>query len=289
MKIYDTNYYVRHFKSGEHIIDAFFFTDINLFEWLKGKCTSLQFSEFVKIDTLIKANGSTYLFRRPFLKHERILNSEKPLHYRFKIAQKVAKRVAFDLFTLYGGLLFAIQFGVLLKQNNGVIADGFVVLKRPSTPEEETLRSLPKVWKELQRDLLPKLCRSLFEKSKKINEAAWLTFYDSMAQSINSHVSNCALKPLCGKTMNHNTLFVDNKTAMNDEEIGSLIDLLFDFKNKGVETKSFYCSLLKLVATESNRLEFNDIADYYLEYISNCVGAELTTGDNRFSSNSSKT
>jgi len=283
MYVFDTNYFVDYDRSGKFEPKPFFFTDINLCEWLKGASNSEdKEKKFYKIDELIRRTKSKYRLPSDETKLENLLNSDAPRRYRFKMAYKSARKAFYNLVDMYLALILIGQLYVLIEQNHGQIGGGVITSNSFLSPEEKrVLGILPKVYLGLRNSLFKKLRKSMFESKPGDDEDVWKVFYNTMVDKINDTLNREALKNPGKQSINANSLFNANNVKPNENTIKKLIHELLNVRNNVNDTEDFYLILLRPLIRGSGKIIFNDIADLYLVYIANRLGATFITSDKR--------
>lgn len=169
LSIYDTNYFVKQIGKGKNVINvSFWFTDINLCEWLKGpKTPECLFSEFLKIDAFIKQTDSIYIFRNKVAHFENIMNSDKPIKYKFKIALKVAKRTFKELVDIYSVICFLLPIIIFAKGNKTSIRDeSFAIINEKDVESARVNHAIQMIWELFRKNSLFRTAKDLFSLDK---------------------------------------------------------------------------------------------------------------------------
>lgn len=282
LPIYDTNYFVKQISEGKSLInERFWFTDINLCEWLKGpKSPECLFSEFVKIDTFIKQTGSSYIFRNQHAHLENILNSDKPVKYKYKLALKIAKRTFKELVDIYAMICFLLPTIVFVKANHTSIqGDSFTIIDEKDLESVRVNKAIQMTWEIFRKKSLFKTAKDLFALDKKTIDKIWIDVYNEIVKILNEKIEIYSLKPILNKHFNHNNLAVENGIVFSKRDVEIITNTFLDFKQNDFKTREFLISILSEILINSKKLEFNDIADKYLKYIAETTGSKFYSLD----------
>lgn len=288
--IYDTNCFVEKItKNKDTINQRFVFTDINLFEWLKGKNKEIRREEFNKIDSFIKSNNGDYLFRENLQHLERKFKSREKSEIKFMIADQISIRVFKDLFNLYVTLLHILALLICIKKiGTKIIKEN----KEFSVESNNDLIShlVNHAFVESSRHFSKKqthvLCDALYSQPKEMIDQFGLKLFNVFVDQINKLVGDkYGLKYISGKSINNNTIVHYNHLNLDSSYIDTAIETFLDAKQNEVQTKDFVKYIFKSFLLTSGKFEFNDVADFYLNYISETLGVDFISNDDRFKRN----
>ena len=282
LPIYDTNYFVKQIAKGENLInESFWFTDINLCEWLKGpKSPECIFSEFLKIDIFIKQTDSVYVFRKQHAHFENIMNSNKPVEYKYKIALKIAKRTFKELVDIYSMICFLLPTVIFVKANNTSIQDdSFAVINEKDVESVRINQAIQMTWELFRKNSLFKTAKDLFSQDKKSVDKVWIDVYNEIVRVLNNRARYYSLKPISNKHFNHNNIAVENSVTFTMRDIEIITNTFVDFKQNDPKTREFLASILSEILIDNKKMEFNDVADRYLKYIADTTDTNFYSLD----------
>ena len=101
----DTNELIIRINKNEYK-ERFYVSDLNIFEFLKGKDEKVSASEFSKLDKFVNKSRSEYLFRSQYSLYQQFLKDQKLSgSSKLDLALELSKKVFVDVFEIYYCLL----------------------------------------------------------------------------------------------------------------------------------------------------------------------------------------
>ena len=282
--VYDTNYFVSLLSKNKQLeVNPFFFTDVNLCEWLKGKNIKTQKDEFLKIDLLIKSTDSKYSFRSTYLNAEQKINYYDNFDCRFKIARKIAKCVFKDLLEIYITMCFLIISLIFIKKNGTtVVGDTMTLNKFEDYESARASMALIEILKDFKKRELHNFSRNCFYFNKEEMVAIGVTIFNELVKEVNNKTHSSKLELIETRNFNYHQLITKNHISISFDELKNFISNSISTKNNKDDSIELFVSVMRTALIDNGRMEFNDIADYYLEYIANRLECKYVCLDKRY-------
>lgn len=269
MTVYDTNLLIKQISQGENVItDDFVILDLNLFEWLKGKDKQQREVEFSKLDNYVQLKNAEYSFKGILKKQESILNNfQIPFSYRFRIAEKVSKKVFAELIDFCVSVLFILITIVAICENKTIIRGDEIIVNNDADYEVSLInRSLES---GLSRLSSKKMARDCFLLSKKELDEVMVKLFNGVVDVFNKRAKVVGMKTIQSKHLNYFNLTSAN---ISKDEVDRYVDVLVNSRTNNEDTKQFFKILVNSVLIDKKRFEFNHIADLYIQYAAKQLG-----------------
>ena len=281
MTVYDTNKYIEQIKNGRStIVDDFVFLDLNLYEWLKGKTKEIRIKEFKKIDSFIKTMNASYSFRSTFSKQEGIMNNPSaPFAYKYKIAEKIAKKVFGELLSFCVLICFLLITIIAIQNNQTIVKDGEITINNDGDYEVSIINMSLQAGVENMK--VTKMARDMLQLKKKEIDDAMVKLFNEVIDIFNKRSSSIKFNYVKSKHLNCNELTSNKSIRISEEDINKYVDVLVSSKNNEDDTKHFFKKIIKSIIIENKSFEFNHISDLYMDYVSYRLGYNYSSKDGK--------